>query len=224
MKLYSNKKIKKGRLQVGFTLVEMLVAIAVFMSVMVVAMGSLISIINANKKSQAIKSAVDNITFVLDSLSRKVELGDDYRCTTSANITNGVPNPSFSCSGTDCNCAENGVAIQYHDKNKDKYIQYVFINVPNGDDGNVQQRICSPEDGSCGSWQSLTGPVSNVNIKNMTFYVLGVGASENTTLKGSRRQPKIIITAEGSAGSGDTGSDFILQTSVSETGRQYYSD
>jgi type II secretory pathway pseudopilin PulG len=224
MRIYSNNKIiRKGRLLTGFTLVEMLVSIAVFMSVMVVAMGSLISIINANRKSQAIKNTVDNITFVLDSISRKVQLGDDYICSNGVSI-------DFSCSGDEgCNCSIGGNAIQYYDKNKDKIIQYVFIKSPNEEngDGNIQQRICDNLGSICGGfgdWQNLTGPVSNVNIKNMTFYVLGVGANDDSTPSGDRRQPRIIITAEGLVGSENSGGNFMLQTSISKTGRQYYND
>lgn len=219
MRIDNNKKTRTGRLLTGFTLVEMLVSIAVFMSVMVVAMGSLISIINANRKSQAIKNTVDNITFVLDSISRKVQLGDDYRC------SEGVP-IDFVCSGEGCNCPIGGDAIQYYDKNKDRVIQYAFIKEPNEGDGNIQQRICSEFGNTCtdwsNTWQNLTGPVSNVDIKNMTFYVLGVGTEESLT--GDRRQPRVIITAEGSAGPETSGSNFILQTSISKTGREYYSD
>ena len=211
----SNKK--------GFTLIEMLVSISIFMSVMVIAMGSLISIINANKKSQAMKSVVDNVTFVLDSISRKVELGDDYKCSSGVSI-------AFDCVGENCNCTGGGDAIQYFDKNKDnglgRVIQYAYFSSPtNSGDGNIQQRVCTDNSNPCvafSGWQNLTGPVSNVNIKNMKFYVLGVGT--NGLPNGQRRQPRLIITAEGSAGSGDTESGFILQTSVSKTGREYYSD
>ena len=212
--------IKEGiKNKKGFTLIEMLVSISIFMSVMVIAMGSLISIINANKKSQAMKSVVDNVTFVLDSISRKVELGDDYKCSGAV--------IDFSCVGEACNCTGGGTAIQYYDKNKNKIIQYAFVAVPTEGDGNIQQRVCSEGGDTCsffGSWQNLTGPVSNVNIKNMTFYVLGVGANREGTPTGDRRQPRLIITAEGSSGIGDTESNFILQTSVSKLGRQYYHD
>ena len=89
-------KNKNRSLLEGFTLVEMLVAIAVFMSVMVVAIGALMSIINANKKNQAIKSVVDNVTFALDSISRDMRSGINYKCSpdgssyTSDNCINSV--------------------------------------------------------------------------------------------------------------------------------------
>ena len=217
-----SKKIKNK----GFTLIEMLVAISIFMSVMVIAMGSLISIINANKKSQAIKSVVDNVTFVLDSISRKVELGKNYMCDSSTIIQASTPIPNLCGGGGSCACPSGGTAIQYYNKNIRRLVQYAFVKNPNLGDGNIQQRVCSDDSQPCNTWkdasirngwQNLTGPVSNVNIKRMTFYVLGIG-TENAAL-GDRRQPRIIITAEGSAGTGDTESSFVLQTSVSKAGR-----
>src|ERR1035437_8891489 len=77
------KNIKKQHnINKGFSLVEMLIAIAIFMSVMTVAISALITIINANKAAQAIKSTTDSVTFALESISRDMRIGTDYQCLT----------------------------------------------------------------------------------------------------------------------------------------------
>ncbi|MCX6717427.1 MAG: type II secretion system protein [Candidatus Taylorbacteria bacterium] len=204
--MFRNKKNKQK--SSGFTLVEMLVAIAVFMSVMVVAVTALISIVNANRKSQAIKSVVDNVTFAIDSISRDMRSGSDYRC--------GVLSQNSLLTGSgDCTGGNNGV--QYINPSGG-YIQYRFVStdvLPLGD-ANIQKRSCSGIN-NCSVWQAMTAPISNVNITNMKFYVLGSDTS--LSARGSRIQPRVIITLEGVAGDDAKGTKttFQIQTTVSQS-------
>ena len=195
----------------GFTLVEMLVSIAVFMTVMTIAVGSFISILNANKKSQAMKTVVDNVTFAIDSISRSIKTGQDYKC---ANSTKDSKVELIT------SCSEGGNFIQYYNSTDGKYTQYIFVKTEDIDsdslgEGNIQKRICSLDNDSCGDWQSMTGPVSNINIKNMKFYVLGTGTE--ALPYGSKKQPRVIITVEGASGDESVYSNtsFMLQTTVS---------
>src|SRR3954471_17274640 len=64
----------------GFTLVEMIVSVAIFMFVMVIAIGSLVSIIGADRKAQSIQSVADNLQFALDDMSRSVRTGIGFSC------------------------------------------------------------------------------------------------------------------------------------------------
>ena len=206
--MFRNKKNKQK--SSGFTLVEMLVAIAVFMSVMVVAVTALISIVNANRKSQAIKSVVDNVTFAIDSISRDMRSGTDYRC-------GDLSNDGFLTTVKDCSGGDNGVQYKEPDGS---YTQYRFVStddLPLGK-ANIQKRSC-PSISSCLDWQDMTAPISNVNITNMKFYVLGSNASGS--VRGSRTQPRVIITLEGVAGDDAKGTKttFQIQTTVSQSVR-----
>lgn len=201
----------------GFTLVEMLVSIAVFMTVMTIAVGSFISILNANKKSQAMKTVVDNVTFAIDSISRSIKTGIDYKCGINISSKN-----NFDLSET--NCADGSSLIQYYNEVSGEYIQYIFVKTDDIDpgsvgEGNIQKRICSSDNGDCGEWQSMTGPVSNINIKNMRFYVLGTETDGQP--RGSREQPRVIITVEGASGDQNmySNTSFMLQTMVSQINR-----
>ncbi len=217
MLLVRNKKIKEKdfiQFTTGFTLVEMLVSIAVFMSVMVIAIGSFISILNANKKSQAMKTVVDNVTFAVDSISRSIKIGKNYKC------DDGATKESITLLNS---CSDGGNLIQYYNEADDKYIQYIFIkseNIEEEGDGNIQKRICDG-DGVCDSngWQSMTGPVENIDIKNMKFYVLGTDTEGNTW--GEKKQPRVIITVEGTSGDKNmiSNTSFMLQTMVSQMDR-----
>jgi type II secretory pathway pseudopilin PulG len=197
--MLKNKKTKLN-LVCGFTLVEMLVAIAVFMTVMTIAVGSLISIIEANRKAQSIKSVIDNVNFAIETISRDMRISTDYSCS---------PGPSLYFGG---DCPTGGTAVQYK-KNDTTYVQYQFLANPQiYGDGNLQRRICTPSLDNCSVsvWQSVTAPTSTLQITNMRFYVLG-------TVPADKKQPRVLITAEGVAGVKTSDkTDFTLQTSVSQ--------
>src|ERR1035437_536037 len=78
--MITKNKNQKNSLKKGFSLVEMLVAVGIFMSIMTIAISSLISIIGANKKAQAIKSTIDSVTFAVENISRDMRMGIDYEC------------------------------------------------------------------------------------------------------------------------------------------------
>ena len=81
MKFFS-KKNKSG--EQGFTIIEVIVSLAIFTTVMTVAAGSILSIVDANRKSQAVKNVVDNLNFALDDMVRNIRVGTGY----STNLTN----------------------------------------------------------------------------------------------------------------------------------------
>ena len=77
----------------GFTLIEMMVSIALFAIVMVMSMGAILSIVAANKKAQALNSVMTNLNFAVDSMSRDIKTGYNYHC--GPHIP--FPKPRTSC-------------------------------------------------------------------------------------------------------------------------------
>lgn len=70
--------MKKRFLQKGFTLVEMMVSLAIFSVVMVVALGAFLKIVDVNKRAQSIESAVNNLNFTMEAMSRELRTGRQY--------------------------------------------------------------------------------------------------------------------------------------------------
>lgn len=62
----------------GFTLVEIMVAVSIFSIVTVIVVGALITAIAINNKAQAIKLAMDNLNYALDSISVKMKRGYNF--------------------------------------------------------------------------------------------------------------------------------------------------
>jgi len=69
----------------AFTLVELLVSIAIFTIIMIFAMGGIIAILDAYKKTQSIQSAMTNLNFALETMTRDIRFGTDYSCASPCN-------------------------------------------------------------------------------------------------------------------------------------------
>ncbi|NTV22451.1 MAG: prepilin-type N-terminal cleavage/methylation domain-containing protein [Candidatus Yonathbacteria bacterium] len=87
---FSSTKINSHtRPQGGFTLVEMIVAVAIFATVVLVAVGALLSIIDANRKANALRVVMENLNFAMESIARDVRTGDTYSCSGLGDCSGG---------------------------------------------------------------------------------------------------------------------------------------
>jgi type II secretory pathway pseudopilin PulG len=182
----------------GFSLVEMLVAIGIFMSIMTIAISSLISIIGANKKAQAIKGTIDSVTFAIESISKDMRIGSNYLCLDSGSFTNV------------CDLQNGSTAVRYTNGNG-QLVTYRFST-------DLGQPVLSQQIGLVNPAVDLISRDSNVNISNVKFYIIGADCEDGI---GSgclgKTQPRVIITASGLVQEkGSTDTSFNLQTSVSQ--------
>lgn len=76
--------MKKLSTQKGFTLVEMIISLAIFTVVALVAVGALIKVMDANRKSISLKTTINNLNFALEAMTREIRVGKDYK-----NISSG---------------------------------------------------------------------------------------------------------------------------------------
>ncbi|MEN9582649.1 MAG: hypothetical protein RL641_603 [Candidatus Parcubacteria bacterium] len=84
----------------GFTLLEAMVAIAVFTIVMVIGISALLNVNNTNKKSQNLRAIIDSLNFAMEDMSRNFKLGSYYHCPTLNLAPNQVNN--FLAIAQDC--------------------------------------------------------------------------------------------------------------------------
>jgi len=71
----------------GFTLIELMTAIAIFTIVMTISMGSILNVFDANRKSRSLKTVLNNLNLVVESMSREMRYGKDYRPSGNTAIT-----------------------------------------------------------------------------------------------------------------------------------------
>ncbi len=64
--------------QKGFTLIEMLVSVALFSFVMLATTAVLLSVVDANHKAQGLKTSINNLSLALESMARNLRTGSGY--------------------------------------------------------------------------------------------------------------------------------------------------
>jgi prepilin-type N-terminal cleavage/methylation domain-containing protein len=60
----------------GFTLIEMLVSVGLFSIVLLVVMGSILTIVDVNRKSQSLTVVMNDLNFVLEAMTRTIKTGE----------------------------------------------------------------------------------------------------------------------------------------------------
>lgn len=186
----------KPRRSRGFTLIELMVSVSVFVIIMVISMGSILSIFDANKKSQSLRTVMDNLNFTLEVMTRTIRFGTNYHCdVTTGDITTPAP--------VDCALGRSSIVVKASDGRKVAYKLKT--------DGNGIVRIARSING--GTDYFVTS--SDVTITNLTFRV--IGSLPYSSTPHDLVQPQVIITVNGNAGVRATvKSTFSLQTTVSQ--------
>ncbi len=205
----------------GFTLIEMLVSIAIFMVVAVIAVAALFKIVDSDRKSQTLQTAVNNINFALDSITRELRVGGDY---------NGLSG-SYSGSGV----TSQGSA-SFSDTNDSSGTSITFLSTKSVSDGAggmcnlTYSYFIAPVVGSSSTtWtiekaQQSTSGVCQDSIGGSTaLYVPIIDPSiviTNYTVKvnlATGDQPSIFLYVSGYTGAtANTQTYFDVQTTISE--------
>ena len=187
------KNTKKN--QKGFTLIEIMVSVSIFMIVMTISMGTIVTIVDANRKSQTLRTVMDNLNFTIEAMTRTIRFGTNYHCDV-ADTTPPITSPN--------DCASGASSIVVRASNGD-IVTYKL------DNGQIKRDVDSLI-GTDSSDYALTS--SDVFIATTTFRVIGsyeYSGGENVL------QPQVIITIGGYSGSKPTSrSSFLLQTTVSQ--------
>jgi prepilin-type N-terminal cleavage/methylation domain-containing protein len=192
----------------GFTLVEMLVSVALFTIVMTIGLSVILSVVDGNKKTQSINSVVNNLNSSIDSMVRDMKTGIEYRCNHDGNdhlpITKG--------NASDCtNSSESSPSISFISTitGTERSVKYEYVppNETSGVVGYISKVTCPPPlQGPCSDPIRITSP--EINVTDMRMYVkAGING---------QYQPGILLVIGGTARINPTTvSNFYIQTFVS---------
>lgn len=175
----------------GFTLIEVLVSISIFSIVMLIATGAVFTIVESNKKTHSLKSVMTNLNFALESMARDMRVGFNYRCNGAGDCITGGTTFIYKA-----NRDVDGDGF-YNSADSNDQIEYTV----SGE--RLTKRIYS------NGQAAVPVTASEIHILSMNFYLVGTSSSDG-------KQPKVLITIQGYAGSGKTRSDFNIQTTISQ--------
>ncbi len=131
----------------GFTLVELLVALSLFMVVMTIAMGSVLSIFDDNRKTQSESAVMNNLNLAVESMAREIRFGTNYHCDSIGVLTEPL----------NCGSGDSYMAFLSSDGEEIVYKQLGSAIMKSTDGGATFIAITAPE----------------VSVEALTFYVLG---------------------------------------------------
>ncbi|MDD5068137.1 MAG: type II secretion system protein [Candidatus Pacebacteria bacterium] len=219
-----SKKLKQTS---GFTLIEMMVAVSIFAIVMTISMAALLNIIALNKKSQAVKTIMNNLNFAMEEMSRDIRFGLNYECNSVGYYVLSTPGHNHAGDG----CNPPGTPFHYVSftfegiRDPNKIVYYYLKSHDVGTDTNCSQiwKYTTKPDGTLIGNNPITAPevciqdthapTSDDGINGLKFYVLDASVSDL-----ANKQARVLVIVSGYTGSGKSKTMFNLQTT--ETQRQ----
>ncbi len=170
-------------------MIEIIVSLALFMTVVFIGTGAVLSIFDANRKSQSLRAVMDNLNSTLESMTRSIRFGYNYHC----DINQG----SIS-SPRDCGLNNSANSIVFTAPNGTRVVYKLSGN-----------QIVRTIEG--GPEYPMTS--SDVTITSLAFRVFGSTSYSD----GDLLQPQVIIVLRGYAGTKSSSqSTFSLETTVSQ--------
>ncbi len=183
----------------GFTLIEIMVSVSIFLMIMVMSSGAILGVFESNRKSQTLRSVMDNLNLTMETMTRNIRFGSTYHC--NASNFDGIEDEPLQTA----DCTSNSIVFI---DSSGQYTGYQFYS--SGGTKTMRSR----------SWSIGTNPPSyrsiissDVTIDKASFWVYG----SNSYASGDRKQPKVVIAIDGYVGSKPTTkSSFHLETTVSQ--------
>jgi len=173
----------------GFTLIELMTSISIFLIIMTISMGAILSIFTANDKVGNLKTSMDNLNLAVETMSREIRFGSRYHCGT------GVLSVPENCTG-------GTLQLSFLSNNGEQIVYKPGTN-PDG-----TNNILKSVDGGA-TFVAVTAP--EISIQNFIFYVTGA------TKTNPEYQPRLVIIIKGQVGAkASSQTSFNIQTEVSQ--------
>ncbi len=171
----------------GFTLVEMIVAVALFAIVMLVCVGSLLSLVAANRKVHALQSVMNNLNVTLDGMTRAIRMGATFDG--SGGCTSGL-------NGKDCTGGGTVFSFQPYGTNPSMLNTAWIYKFDTTGSTCGDHALCRSINGG-GTYSRITS--TDVTIESVLFYVVGSKTGCDTASPCTPIQPKVVIVIKGTA-------------------------
>ena len=180
----------------GFTIIEAMISISLFLVVIMFGMNSLLSANVVHQKSQDMRSILDNLSFILEDMGRNIRTGYNYRCLISGDTLPFSVSPRRSCAEGLGIALESATGLTSDDA--DQWIYYMSAG-----------KIYKSTSGGASYFQ--LNPDEIVLDAVSGFSILGAEAPT-----GNSQQPLVTIRLSGKITYKNVESPFSLQTSVSQ--------
>ncbi len=181
----------------GYTIIEMMIAISLFVVVIMIGMNSLLNANFVHQKSRDMRSVIDNLSFAMEDMSKFLRIGKEYYC-----IPKGGSIPSGDPGVSDCS---DGGGISFKESISGQQWVYYF---DSNNDGNIS--LFKSTDGGTTSVQLIPNNLE-IDLTKSSFTVTGSSVGD-----ADYEQPFVTIRLKGEIVYRGARSPFDIQTSVSQ--------
>lgn len=182
-----------------------MIAVSIFLVITTIGIGSLLNANLVHQKSQNMRSILDNLSFIMEDMSRNLRTGSSYHCFIASDP---IPSETSSIVSTPQSCL-NGWALAFEpsgglsSNNDDQWIYYI------DNTGKIFKSTAGPYADS--SFIQLTPDEVVIDTGASGFSVLGAEG-----VAADSQQPFVTIRLVGTITYRNVVTPFSLQTSVSQ--------
>ncbi len=191
----------------GFTLIEVMVSVALFVIIMVMGVEAVLNTNLSHKETQGLRTIIDNLNFVMEDMSRNLRLGNTYHCQYLDTTTASIDQP-LDC---DMSAGALSVAFERQDGNPLDSADQVVYQI-NGNPNNLSIEK-STQSGASGTFVAITPEFADNSVTidplRSGFIVIGAEAADQA-------QPFVIIRLAGTITVKGVDTPFDLETTVSQ--------
>ena len=160
--------------QRGYSLLEMMVSIALFSLVMLLATGAFLKFMALERVARYTNDVTNNLSFAVDSMARSMRTGTQYDCGAVDTTKNCWPTPGSQFSFRD----DQGRLITYLLKG----------------DGSIGRCTVS----GCTTSNAVSLTDKRIKIESLHFFVRGVGpAASEQPITSINTQPQVLVSIRG---------------------------
>lgn len=199
----------------GFTLVEVMIAIGLFTVIMTIGIGAILGVNSTHRKTQSLRTVIDNLSFVMEDMARSMRLGDYFVCEESTvdpigpiDVTSN-PEPGEVQSTQDGENCKSIAFEPYWDPQPAVALNQVmyFIQEDNFDQGSIFKKEFDM------GWNddliAVTPAEIDIDVERSGFTVVGSALGDGVI-------PRIKIILVGTVRLAGVDTEFNMQTTVSQ--------
>lgn len=193
----------------GFTLIEVLVSLALFSIVLIISGGVIVSVIDINKRNQAIASVVNNLNYSIDSMIRDIKTGYLYKCDYSGSF-----NLSDFKNSNELGECINGKSISLISTISGKEVLVTYELVALTDSNSYIRKKVFVENGN--NYNYTITDKNSVKIDDFNLNIKNPKPLESDDIN-QRGQPTVFVRIKGIAGNQEVeASKFFIQTFITQ--------
>lgn len=213
------------RTTAGFSLIEIIVSLAIFSVVVTIAVGALLILIASSEQLRGEQSVMTNLAFAVDSMTREIRAGGAYFCDSRPNQSaahpGGISNMFNDSTDQDVAIGDETLDCANGNQNGQRYHGLSFQEGGDSITGAAERILYFFDDDTGQLYRRVGGDPaesivsSGIYIEEAEFFVTGSTPLPNGG-SGSLVQPTVTLFIEARESDDASGKPFYMETTITK--------